>query len=338
LGVYQQEQDNMVRWQKGMRPFYEVYYLKLNFASRRKALWLRYTLLSPQRGLGPPTAAVWAMAYDFADPAKNFALKEIVSIDRAVIDREIFYFQILENAIYNSGARGGLSSGGHEVQWDLQFIHAEESFRPFPASFYFLPFPKTKMLAPNWSIQVEGEVVIDGEKFLLQACPASQAHFWGSRHAERWAWGHCNAFQEDGAAVFESLTSPFRLSKKRARPLTLMALRRGSGEEIKVNRLSQLLFNESRYQVGSWELQGYRGHYCLKAAIRADPALFLGLTYTDTDGSKLYCYHTELADFSVELSELRGGKYQILQTLTAASAGAFEVVERTPLPGIEIVI
>lgn len=336
MGVYQQEQDNMVRWQKGMRPFYEVYYLKFNFAKLCKALWLRYTLLSPKRGLGPPTATVWAMVYDTAAPQKNFAIKEIVDMDRVVIDRDIFYFQIVENAIYNSGARGKIAAGGHEVQWDLQYPPAEETFRHFPASFYYLPLPKTKLLAPNWSVKISGELKIDGESFSIVDCPGTQAHFWGSRHAERWAWANTNNFQEDPEAVFESVTAQVRIGKKLFRPTTLLGLQLGKGRQFKMNRLSQLFFNQSHYGLGAWELSGTRGHYKVKAKITGDPAQFLGLTYTDTDGSKLYCYHTETADFRVELFEQKRGESHLLQTLSTQHAGAFEIVERTPISGLNI--
>jgi hypothetical protein len=64
--------------------------------------------------------------------------------EQALIDRDIFFFQVGESAVYNNALRGKLQSGGHEIRWDLQFLPNEETESLYPASFYYLPFPKTK--------------------------------------------------------------------------------------------------------------------------------------------------------------------------------------------------
>ncbi len=334
----QQEYDNMVRWDKRLRPFYEVFFLKCNIENSPYALWLRYTLLAPQKNLGAPSAAVWAMFFDSSNPLNNIAVKETVGVDRTIIEPDIFYFQILENAIYNSGARGQVSSGGNSIKWDLQFIHNEESFRLYPASFYYLPFPKTKLIAPNWSVRIAGEIDVGGKSHPFKESKGCQAHLWGSRQGERWAWAHCNTFQEDPEAVFEALTAQVRFGKKLSRPLTLFCLKLGDGRILKFNRISQLFFNKSRYDLNVWELSGERGHYRIKAALKNRPQEMMGVTYTDTDGSKLYCYHSESTDFHLELYEQHGSQFRLTKTLTSPQAGAFEIVERAPVPGVSLQI
>ena len=336
MGVYSQELDNMVKWEKSRAPFYEVYFIKLNWADFSRALWLRYTLLAPKRGLGTPSASVWGMYYDAKQPENNIAVKETISIEQTLIDRDIFYFQIQDSAIYNSGARGRVSSGGHEMQWDFQFPHNEETFRLYPTIFYYLPFPKTKLLSPNWSVEPKGELKLDKTTIPCPASRACQSHLWGTSHAERWAWAHCNTFVEDESAVFEALTAQVRVGKKLLRPLTVLALRWKGGPMLTFNRVVQWLTTKSDYNLDGWSLLAERGHWRVQIRIENQIQQMLGVTYTDTDGAKLYCYHAETAAVRVEIFSSRGGKWQSVKTLTSPLAGAYEIVERTPLPGMKV--
>ncbi|MFO1462921.1 MAG: tocopherol cyclase family protein [bacterium] len=338
MAVYQQEYDNMVRWDGRRHPFYEVYFLICHVPELGRAFWLRYSLLAPRRGFGPPSASVWAVAFRDQAGIGPIAVKETVTAEQATVDRDIFFFQAGESAIYNNGARGRVASGGHELRWDLQFLPNEASLALYPASFYRLPFPKTKYLSPNWSVRVSGEVWVDGERLRLQEAPGSQSHLWGSEHAERWAWSHCNAFGEDAGAVFEALSGQIRVGKKLLRPLTALCLRLGDGKTLRFNRLSQLLFNQSRYSPAAWELEGHRGHYRLKASLVSRPVEMAGVTYTDPGGGKLYCYHSESADLRVQLFETgRGGDKRLID-LHAPRLASFEVVERTPLPELSLLL
>lgn len=336
MGVYDQELDNIVRWDGKRHPFYEEFFIRLNLKSRPYSLWLRYTLFAPRKELGPPTAGLWAIFFDHESPEKNAAAKQIVSIDQTVIERDIFYFQIREAAIYNSGARGQVSSGGHEISWDLQYLPNPSSFRLYPYSFYYLGFPKTKLISPNWSIRAEGRMSVDGESFEFRDAPGCQAHLWGSKRVEHWAWAHCNTFLEDPGAVLEILTTQFPIGKKMLRPVTLICLSLGDGRQIKLNRMIHWFLNKSRYDLAGWEAEGERGHWRVQVRVNSSPEAMVGVTYNDTDGSKLYCYHAEAAGFTVELFEQRGGAYKKVKTLTSPRAGAFEVAERTPVPDLQL--
>lgn len=338
MAVYAQELDNMVQWDGKRRPFYEVYYLKFFSPEAQRAFWLRYTLLAPRRDLGPPSASVWALSFNRLQPDRPIAAKETWTSEQALIDRDIFYFQVGESAIYNNGARGRAASGGHEIRWDLQFSPNEASERIYPTSFYYLPLPKTKFLSPNWSVRVSGEVSVDGQSIRVDRAPGCQAHLWGTQHAERWAWSHCNSFHEDSQAVFEALTGQVRVGKKLLRPLTAMSLRLGDGRVLRFNRISQLLFNKSSYGLSGWELEGHRGHYRVKASLQNRPAEMAGVTYTDPDGSKRYCYHAESADLIVQVFETARGGDKLLHSLTAQRSVAFEVVEPTPMPDLSLLL
>lgn len=338
MAVYQQELDNMVRWDGKYRPFYEVHFLKCHPFESDLSLWVRYTLLAPHRDLGPPSASVWAVAFGAGPNKRPLAAKETWAAEQALIDRDIFYFQLGDCAIYNNGARGRAASGGHEIRWDLQFVPNETSELLYPFSFYHLPFPKTKYLAPNASVRMNGEFWVDGEKFRLVDAPGCQAHLWGTQHAERWAWSQCNQFHEDSQAVFEALSGQVRVGKKLLRPLTAISLRLGNGLALRFNRISQLIFNESSYDFSRWELSAHRGHYRLKIALTNRPAEMAGVTYTDPDGSARYCYHSESADLELWVYETSRRGDRLLHHLTAPRSAAFEVVEKAPVPEIPLLL
>jgi hypothetical protein len=177
---------------------------------------------------------------------------------------------------------------------------------------------------------------VDGKHFAVKTIPGQQAHLWGSQHAGRWAWGHCNTFKEDAGAVFEALSVQLKFGQKMTHPFTLFALKLGNGKVFKFNRVHQWLLNKSQYDLETWQLRGSGGFHQVRATFKRKLKDCLGVTYTDPDGSKLYCYHAEMADVEVELYESRKGRYQKTLTLTSPGSGAFEVVERAPFPGMTL--
>lgn len=334
MGVYDQERENMVRWDGRQTPFFEAYRLKVNLAPSPHALWLRFALLAPRKTLGSPTASLSALFYDIQNPPGSVALKRTYNIDQTQIDRDIFYFQIQDSSIYNSGSRGQISSGGHEIHWDVEFVPNEASFKLYPQSFYYLPIPRTKILSPNWSFRAKGEIKLDGKTYPFSDCPGSQAHLWGTHYAEKWFWGHCNGFQEDPQACFEAMSFPLRWGKRLQSSCNLIALRLGDGREFIFNRMVHWFLNRSRGDLSKWELKGQKGLWRLKAEMQNPVAGVLGVTYTDADGSKRYAYHSEAADFRVELFEHKTKQPSLI--LTSQKSGTFEVLDRTPLPDIPL--
>ncbi|HEC35881.1 MAG TPA: hypothetical protein ENI39_05035, partial [Anaerolineae bacterium] len=202
------ERDNVTRWDGRRRGFYEVYYLKVNDLVSGTALWVRYTLLAPQREHGGPVAELWAIFFDRNDPARNLALKRTYPAVRATIGRDPFCFRVGEAVLRHHRAGGGLADEAGSITWDLAWEPSRETFYHLPRpALYQGGFPKTKVLAPNLSVRMQGAYSVNGVTYHLENAPGHQAHLWGTRQGRRWTWGNCSAFVEDPTAVFEGLSA-----------------------------------------------------------------------------------------------------------------------------------
>ena len=66
---------------------------------------------------------------------------------------------------------------------------------------------KTVLFLPHPDLEVEGTSRMDDRKIEVSGARGGQAHLWGSKHASRWAWVHCNDFTADrGMAGVRSWT------------------------------------------------------------------------------------------------------------------------------------
>jgi hypothetical protein len=130
----------------------------------------------------------------------------------------------------------------------------------------------------------------------FRRAPGHAARLWGSRHAESWGWAHAS----DGDGRWTHLLTATlprlpRLSQHGSdRGAPGLPLARGHVEPPLV-------------RVGPYEVE-------------AEPASFVGLRYTDTDGSTIWCYHSE---------EARG--------LPVANA-VMEIATREPIPGWRVAL
>ena len=50
------------------------------------------------------------------------------------------------------------------------------------------------LVLPHADVAVDGHGGFGGRELTLDGARGGQAHLWGSKHANRWAWVHCNDF------------------------------------------------------------------------------------------------------------------------------------------------
>ena len=232
--------ENALRWD-GRPGWYEVWYLIV--AGR---FWLRYTLHVPADPAEEGEVALWVASFDGPPTVR----KETFPLDAFRTTGTGWPVELGPASLADGRATGP----GFELELRALAPPAD----PLPRSVRRLA--RTRVLLAQPVLELSG--TIGGVE--LDRALGTQAHVFGTRHAERFAWAHAGA--ADGRYV-ELLTA-------------------------KAKGLPELSFCEGRFvratvEPCTWRIGGYR--------VEADPADFLGVTYRDPDGTPLYCYHAERA-------------------------------------------
>ncbi|MBC7541365.1 MAG: hypothetical protein H7338_01395 [Candidatus Sericytochromatia bacterium] len=332
------ERDNHLRWDGRQAGFYEVYYLKVNDPVTGVGFWLRYTLTSPHDA--QPRADVWGVLFDPQLP-HPVGFKTTHPVWHIGFHGERFRFSIADNVLMHDSAVGqadspaGAMSGSPDrtMRWDLHWQPNVTSVRYYGYDLlYRIGWPKTKVLTPNTSIRMTGTVVVGDRTFTLTDAPAQQGHIWGVQHAERWVWGHCCAFAEDPTAVFEGLTA----SPSGGRDFSTFFVRL-DGRDFHFNKLANLLWTPSQYDVDRWSFELEQDDYRFTGHVSAPIERFIGVTYISCDDSVRICNNTMIADCRIDVARRNDGKtWQPYKTLTSQGTAAMETVARKPHPKVPV--
>jgi len=338
VDVLASKQANLTRWDGRQRGFYEVYYLKVNDPTSGTALWVRYTLLAPRRAQDRPVAELWAIFFDRHNPQRNLALKRTYAVARATIGPAPWFLRIGEAVLEHGRAVGGLADDRDVITWSLAWEPSAQPFYHFPRpALYRGGFPKTKVLAPNLAVPMRGSYSAHGVTYHLDDAPGHQAHLWGVRQGLRWTWGNCNSFLEDPSAAFEGLSAQVQLGPLPSPLMTVCAFRY-QGQWYVYNDLSRWLINRSRSRLGVWDIaaQGHGMRFVGRVRSRIED--LVGVEYTDTDGSHLYCHNAKVGDMLLEVYRRDRGRWALVDTLTSSGTTAVEWVMRQPDPRVPVLI
>ena len=343
------EQANLTRFDGKRAGFYEVYFVEVQDAAHRCGLWVRYTLCSPTNPDDGPIAELWAMYFDREDSSRKLALKRTVPFESARVGTDGFHFAIGDAEITQTGCKGAIGDGDDRIEWDLSWGE-DGTLVHFPYNaMYSGRFPRSKVVSPHFDLRASGEYSARGQTWSLRDVPGQQSHLWGTQHAHRWMWCHCNAFEGAEGAVFEGLTAQVKLGPIAVPPLTMFALRYG-GVDYLFNRPVELLrTNESRtdaknvardyYPVSRWIVGGGNDDIRFRGEIWGDTEHFVGVRYRDPDGSELVCSHNKVACAKIEvmLPDKQGG-WRVSDTLACDGAAALEFVGREADPRVPVLL
>jgi hypothetical protein len=323
---------NALQW-SGEPGHYEVYYLTLTDRPTGVGVWIRYTMLAPA-GAGAsadPTCSLWFMAMD---PARGQVLgrKETFPIERMVAQPEPFELRVGDAVLTDRGMSGRLDGAQWDLRWEPR-LPAAEHVHPLLRK---ARLAKTILVLPHPDVEVSGSLAFEGRELQLESVRGGQAHLWGSKHATRWAWTHCNDFESfdgeprsdsyfDGVSVFVS-----RLGRD-VGPNTPVVGRFG-GRDFRSVGPVQVTRNPSRFGLTTWHVEARDGDRRLAADVEADRDALVGVTYHDPDGELAYCYNSETASMQLRLWE--GGR--LVEELTAPGRAHFEYAQREPVPGVEL--
>jgi hypothetical protein len=308
----------------------ESWFVKANDPSQDRAIWLKWTILAPARAPHVAICETWGIAFSRGGP--NVAVKSSFPFSRAKLARTDLDVDVDGTRLDPSGARGAIASGGRRIAFDLAF-----EVRGGP--FFFLPrpwmyqrrFPTSKGSSPIPDARVSGAMTVGGVEWTLDRWPGMVGHNWGRRHAFRYAWAHCNSWDEDTDLVVEGITASTAVGPFDLWPVTAATARLG-GTTYAMNGLSSLLRNRGDMTHRRWSIEARGSGATLHGEVWADLADMVGLHYENPDGKMTYCSNTKLAGATFEL-RAPGGERAVVHS----RAAALEIGSRERNHGVRMV-
>jgi hypothetical protein len=333
---------NALQWD-GEPGHYEVYYVTFTDTASGVGFWIRYTMVAPLPETGEDaTCSLWFMAMDPADPSQNVGEKVSFPISELHARDMPFELRIGDAVLTDTGMKGALEHDGRRCEWDLKWLPT------LPAYGHVHPFlrragiAKTVLFLPHPDVKVSGTVAWDGRSIdVAPGTQGGQAHLWGSKHATRWAWVHCNDFGEsanggtfvDGVSVFVP-----RFSRELG-PNTPVVARVGGADVMSISPLA-VQRNQSDFGPWGWTFEAKTLRRKLECSVTARPEDLVGVTYHDPDGELAYCYNTEVADLRMNVFERSGPFTEWRKTgeLVSDRRAHFEYAQRTPIEGLGLAV
>lgn len=304
---------------KPQAPYYESRYIRANHPEQPQALWLRETLLLPTAG--DPVADVWVMMFD-PDGAGNRALKEPYPIDAAAYEYDNWTARIGATSIDDRSAQGVVTGGNRSARWDLRITPgSEDMVKLLSDRAYKARIPTAKTTVRHPLAQFDGQVELDDVRLVLDGWTGSVNHNWGTRHTPAYAFGQVCGFDNAPDSSLEIVTARAAIGPVLTPAATLFVFRH-AGQEFAVRSILGSLQSHGKYRPFSWAFGARVGDQMIEGEIVAEPADFIGLTYTDTDGGSKYCYNSAIATCRVQVA----GKAFERDELVATRRAMFEIL------------
>ena len=311
-------------------PGYEVWYAKIDLGAAR-ALWLRHTLLDGQ----VQECATWALLFDGDRIHSGKQVWPLAAarahgpgLVPAHADPQRFahhhaVFHVADSHLDDANALG--SAG--DVRWDLTLRDNGRRFEHTPWLLRELGLVGTTFRSPFADLRVNGTVQVGETVIRVNDATAALGHLHGRRHADAWAWAHCNHFDGGEAAVFEAISARVRIFGHLTPPLSSFMLHVG-GQTWAFSSLRSWRQTTTQWGQGQWRFSARQAGVHIEGELCAPALPHVALvTYTDTDGSSLWCANSKLASLTLRVHNTRTG---VRQTLTSAHSAAFEEVDRRP--------
>jgi len=331
---------NAMRW-SGAPGHYEVWYVSLTDRGSGCGAWLRFTLLAPAAERSDaPTCALWLMAMDPADPSANLGRKRTFPIAELRATAAPFGLELAGASLSDHGSTGAFD----DVRWDLRWTPTLGAYHHVHPLLSAVGAARTELVLPHPDLAIEGTLELRGRTLELAGTRGGQAHLWGSKHARRWAWAHCNDFESAGggraAETFidgVSVVVP-RLGREVGPSTPVVG--RVLGRDLESISPLRVLANASRFTATSWSFTARAGDLRVTGEVDARRDDLVGVTYEDPDGERAYCYNSEVATMRLHVWERprRAAAWSLRETLVAPGRAHFEFAQREPLPDLPLLV
>jgi hypothetical protein len=329
---------NALQWD-GAPGHYEVYYLTLTDPATGLGFWIRYTMLAPMASTA--TCALWLLVMDPRPGGQpTCARKATFGIDQLHSAADPFELRVGAATLTDGGMSGAFEDVAWELRWrpdgrGRSYEHVHPALRRAGVA-------QTVLVLPHADLSIDGTVTLAEEVIELSGARGGQAHLWGSKHANSWAWVHCNEFRDaDGEPVrgaFVDAVSVFVSRFGRELGPSTPVLARVDGADFSSTSPRRVLTNKSTFALTGWRFEAVAGSRRLIAEIDASRDQLAGVTYHDPDGEPAYCYNGETASMRLHVYERarRVGGWAHRETLFSVGRTHFEYAQRTPVPDLEL--
>ncbi len=320
---------------------YEVWYSTGSVPGKDIGWWIRTTLEHPLEG--DPYAAQWFSVFD-RKKNKRWGLCERFPITalKAIDDPFEVVLGTTGQAVrltggHYSGAIKAPQDKGHHGRWQFDWQPPAEPHLHLPGFAYTSSFASTVALAPTLDGCASGFLEIDGQRHDFENAPMYQTHLWGRKHAESWAWAHCNAFKDAPGVAFEGLCVRIRKWGMDWPPLTLIRLKTPE-VDIVFRELWEAPFATSSFGPGFWRFEAVKGRYRVSGKFHAPMDLLLRADYEDPDHEASYCNNSCVASAWINVEERDGLGWRPLATYVADGTAHMENAARLPMTAVKEVI
>jgi hypothetical protein len=322
---------NVLQWDGG-RGHYEVYYVSATDPATGIGLWIRYTMVAPLAG--EPTCSLWFMAMDAAGDVR-VGRKVSFPAAQLAAQADPFRLAIGDSELSDRGMAGGFEDVRWELRWEPSrgYEHVHPLLRRGKIA-------KTVLVLPHADLSIDGTVSFGGRDLTLTGARGGQAHLWGSKHAGRWAWAHCNDFAGHDGAFVDGVSVFVPRFGREIGPNTPV-VGRFLDEDFIANGPAAVVRAPSLFGLTTWHFEARARRRRIVAEVDAPRASLVGVTYNDPDGDLAYCYNSEAATMRLSIFDKpRAGRtgWILRDTLHADGRAHFEYAQREPVPGIDLLV
>jgi hypothetical protein len=167
-----------------------------------------------------------------------------------------------------------------------------------------------------------------------------QAHLWGSKHASRWAWVHCNDFPGHAGSFVDGVSVFVPRFGREIGPNTPVVGRLLDDDFIATGPAT-VVRAPSTFDLTSWNFEATARRRRIVCEVQAPRDSLVGVTYHDPDGQLAYCYNSEASSMRVSVYDKtgRGGSpWKLRETLESDGRAHFEYAQREPVAGLELLV
>ncbi|HEX7666247.1 MAG TPA: tocopherol cyclase family protein [Polyangiaceae bacterium] len=306
------------------RSHVESYFLKANDPKARRALWIKATILAPERDPSAAVAEAWAIA--FREGAPNVAVKAQIPFATASFSKtslDVTLGSLL--SLTRDRSEGKIETGDRAIAWNLRLGGREEALVHYPAAWmYEGRFPSQKMVSPRLDARVSGTFDVDGERWNVDEWPGVLGHNWGRAHTPLYAWAHCNAWDGEDDVVFEAVSGKPAIGPFPSPTMLSSFYVRHRGVRYDLASPRTLLFARSdldwRSDPKTWRFEATNDLATIEGELSCPNEDFVGLWYANPSGPMTSCLNSKLA--SCRLSLALSGKPAFT---VVSSRAAFEI-------------